>query len=45
MGFTARETGGDFRLRLVGEHTEEWLAKLRAAMEQVDDVRAQGPDL
>ena len=32
-------------VRLVGEHTEEWLAKLRTAMEQVDDVRAQGPDL
>ena len=32
-------------VRLVGEHTEEWLAKLRAAMEQVDDVRAQGPEL
>ena len=31
-------------VRLVGENTEEWLAKLRAAMEQVDDVRAQGPD-
>ena len=32
-------------VRLVGEHAEEWLAKLRAAMEQVDDVRAQGPGL
>ena len=32
-------------VRLVGEHAEEWLAKLRAAMEQVDDVRAQGPEL
>lgn len=30
-------------VRLVGEHTEEWLAKLRAAMEIVDDLRAQGP--
>ncbi len=32
-------------VKLVGEHTEEWLAKLREAMEQVDDLRAQGPDL
>jgi len=32
-------------VRLVGEHAEEWLAKLRTAMEQVDDVRAQGPGL
>jgi hypothetical protein len=30
---------------LVGEHTEEWLAKLRTAMSAVDDVRAEGPDL
>ncbi|MDD4867830.1 MAG: hypothetical protein PHQ28_12150 [Mycobacterium sp.] len=32
-------------VRLVGEHTEEWLAKLRDAMSAVDDLRAQGPDL
>ncbi|WP_407688818.1 hypothetical protein [Mycobacterium sp. HUMS_1102779] len=32
-------------VRLVGEHTEEWLAKLRDAMTAVDDLRAQGPDL
>ena len=32
-------------VRLVGEHAEEWLVKLRTAMEQVDDVRAQGPGL
>jgi hypothetical protein len=32
-------------VKLVGEHTEEWLAKLRNAMSAVDDVRAQGPDL
>src|ERR1700757_4515803 len=32
-------------VKLVGEHTEEWLAKLRGAMEAVDDLRAQGPDL
>src|ERR1700752_2330045 len=32
-------------VKLVGEHTEEWLAKLRSAMSAVDDVRAEGPDL
>lgn len=32
-------------VRLVGEHTEEWLSKLREAMSTVDDLRAQGPDL
>lgn len=30
-------------VRLVGEHTEEWLAKLRDAMKTVDDLRAEGP--
>lgn len=32
-------------VKLVGEHTEEWLAKLRDAMSAVDDLRTQGPDL
>jgi hypothetical protein len=32
-------------VRLVGEHTEEWLAGLRAAMAEVDRLRAEGPDL
>src|SRR5579875_72484 len=32
-------------VKLVGEHTEEWLAKLREAMAKVDDLRAQGPQL
>src|SRR6201987_2077200 len=32
-------------VKLVGEHTEEWLDKLRSAMSVVDDLRAQGPDL
>lgn len=30
---------------LVGEHTEEWLAGLRQAMQQVDELRKQGPTL
>jgi hypothetical protein len=32
-------------VRLVGEHTDEWLASLRAAMSEVDKLRAEGPDL
>jgi Arc/MetJ-type ribon-helix-helix transcriptional regulator len=32
-------------VRLVGEHTEEWLAKLREAMSKVDEVRSEGPEL
>ena len=32
-------------VKLVGEHTEEWLAKLRDAMTTVDDLRAEGPEL
>jgi hypothetical protein len=31
-------------VRLVGRHAEEWLGELRAAMEQVQRVRAHGPD-
>jgi hypothetical protein len=31
-------------VRLVGKHAEEWLAELRSAMENVERVRAQGPD-
>ena len=32
-------------VRLVGEHADEWLGKLRDAMRNVDDVRAEGPEL
>jgi hypothetical protein len=32
-------------VKLVGEHTEEWLARLRDAMSAVDDLRAEGPEL
>lgn len=31
-------------VRLVGKHAEEWLGELRTAMEQVERVRAEGPD-
>jgi hypothetical protein len=32
-------------VRLVGEHTEDWLGQLRDAMTAVERVRAQGPQL
>ncbi len=32
-------------VRLVGEHAEEWLGKLREAMRNVDELRAEGPNL
>ena len=32
-------------VRLAGEHADEWLGKLRAAMREVDDLRAQGPSV
>jgi hypothetical protein len=32
-------------VRLVGEHAEAWLAELRQAMEQVEGLRARGPEL
>ena len=30
-------------VRLVGQHQEEWLADLRQALTQVEQVRGQGP--
>jgi hypothetical protein len=32
-------------IRLVGDHADEWLGDLRSAMEEVNRLRAQGPDL
>ena len=32
-------------VRLVGEHADEWLGKLREAMTKVDDLRAEGPSV
>lgn len=32
-------------VRLVGDHADDWLGELRAAMSKVDDLRTQGPDL
>ena len=30
-------------VRLTGEHADAWLAELRAALQRVEEVRAQGP--
>jgi hypothetical protein len=30
-------------VRLVGEHTDDWLARLRAAIDDVERIRAEGP--
>jgi hypothetical protein len=32
-------------VKLVGEHTDDWLANLREAMSEVDKLRAEGPEL
>lgn len=32
-------------VRLVGDHTDQWLADLRAAMGSVDELRRRGPDI
>ena len=32
-------------VKLVGEHSQEWLAELREAMTAVDDLRAKGPQV
>ena len=32
-------------VKLVGEHADEWLTKLRDAMAEVDELRDQGPGL
>jgi hypothetical protein len=32
-------------VKLVGEHADEWLTKLRSAMSEVDDLRADGPQI
>src|SRR3954451_15265989 len=34
-----------WEVRLVGQHADEWLAELRAAMASVEEVRGRGPNL
>jgi hypothetical protein len=31
-------------VRLVGEHTDDWLVRLREAIDDVERIRAEGPD-
>jgi hypothetical protein len=39
----SRSDGLAWAVRLVGQHADEWLAELRAAMESVEEVRGRGP--
>lgn len=41
----SRSEALSWAVRLVGEHTENWLADLRTAMSEVDKLRSEGPDL
>jgi hypothetical protein len=41
----SRSEALSWAVKLVGEHTESWLSDLRTAMEEVDKLRSQGPDL
>ncbi len=40
----SRSEALSWAVKLVGEHAESWLADLRGAMEEVDKLRATGPD-
>jgi hypothetical protein len=31
-------------VRLVGQHTSDWLEQLRTALQDVEKVRAEGPE-
>lgn len=39
----SRSDALSWSVRLVGQHTDEWLAELREAMSRVDELRARGP--
>jgi hypothetical protein len=41
----SRSEALSWAVKLVGEHTESWLVDLRSAMEEVDKLRAEGPEL
>lgn len=41
----SRSEALSWAVKLVGEHTESWLADLRTAMEDVDKLRSAGPEL
>lgn len=41
----SRADAVSWAVKLVGQHTQEWLGELREAMTNVDDLRAKGPQL
>lgn len=41
----SRSEALSWAVKLVGQHTEEWLSDLRSAMSAVDKLRSEGPDL
>ncbi len=41
----SRSEALSWSVKLVGQHTETWLAELREAMSEVDKLRAEGPEL
>ena len=41
----SRSEALSWAVKIVGEHAESWLADLRGAMEEVDKLRSQGPEL
>ncbi len=41
----SRSEALSWAVRLVGQHADDWLAELRDAMQEVDKLRTQGPQL
>ncbi|HEY5820425.1 MAG TPA: hypothetical protein VIT20_00525 [Propionibacteriaceae bacterium] len=41
----SRSEALSWAVKLVGEHADTWLSDLRTAMEEVDKLRSEGPDL
>ena len=41
----SRSEALSWAVKIVGEHAETWLSDLRGAMEEVDKLRSEGPDL
>ena len=41
----SRSEALSWAVKIVGEHAESWLADLRGAMEEVDKLRSEGPNL
>ncbi len=41
----SRSEALSWAVKLVGEHAEAWLSDLRGAMEEVDKLRSEGPEL